>query len=75
MLALRRHGELRLRPIEIENIRTEIYTAAMSISTALAGKQSRRYQALKIAVEPVIVVVKAMPIIDEMMVEAMPIIV
>ncbi len=56
MHALRRLGEVRLRPIEAEHVRTEVYAAARpisTVSTVSAGEWSRRYQAFKIAIEPV----------------------
>jgi hypothetical protein len=73
--ALRRHGEIRLRPIGAENIRTEVYAAAMSISAASGPREIGRYQRVKIAIEPVIIAVKSMPIDSGMMVEAMPVLV
>lgn len=73
--ALRRHGEIRLRPIKIENIRTEVYAAAMSVSAVAGIGSIGRYQSTKIAVEPVIIAVKSMPIGGSMMIEAMPVLV
>lgn len=73
--ALRRHGEVRLRPVDIENARTEVYAAAMSVS-ALAGMGAAgRYQSLKIAIEPVTVTLCAIPIVGSMRIEALPVIV
>lgn len=52
-IALRRHGALLARPIEVENIRAEVYAAAMSISSASAPRGAGRYQPFKIAIGPV----------------------
>uniref|UniRef100_A0A9E8CMD4 Uncharacterized protein n=1 Tax=Bosea sp. NBC_00436 TaxID=2969620 RepID=A0A9E8CMD4_9HYPH len=71
--ALRRHGEIHLRPIEIENIRTEVYAAAMSVSVAPGVKETGRYQPLKIAVEPVTVAACGKPILRSGMIVPMPI--
>lgn len=71
----RRRGEVTLRPIEIENLRTEIYAAALSVSaTPIAGGKGR-YQPLKVAIEPVTTRKRPVPVIDDVMVEAMPVLV
>lgn len=72
----RRRGEVRLRPIEIENLRTEVYTAALSASATPAVGGKGRYQPLKVAIEPVATTRKRpVPVIDDVMVEAMPVLV
>lgn len=72
----RRRGEVRLRPIEIENLRTEVYTAALSTSATPAVGGKGRYQPLKVAIEPVATTRKRpVPVIDDVMVEAMPVLV
>lgn len=66
MHALRRHGEVRLRAIAIENIRPEVYAAAMSISVVVPDLQEKgRYQPFKIAIEPVTVAVHAKSIVGK----------
>lgn len=52
MLALRRHGEVHLRPMSDEDVRVEVYRAARSIPAALADQRTGRYQSLKIAIAP-----------------------
>lgn len=51
--ALRRHGDVRLRPIGIDVVRTEVYRAAQSVSTSQRGDAGGRYQPVKIAIAPV----------------------
>ena len=68
----RRRGEVRLRPIEIESLRSEVYGAALSVSAEGKG----RYQPLKVAIEPVMTTRKhPAPFIGDVMVEAMPVLV
>lgn len=74
MVALRRHGQVHLRPIEIENIRTEVYAAAMLISAVAGIDAAGRYQSRKIAVEPVTVAARTVLTIDTPLVEPLPII-
>ena len=72
----RRRGELRLRPIEIENLRTEVYAAACSVEKASTAGGTGRYQPLKIAIEPVTSRKRHLePIIDDMMDEPLPVLV
>ncbi|WP_306222527.1 hypothetical protein [Bosea beijingensis] len=61
--ALRHHGDVRLRPIAIEAVRTEVYRAAQSISPFQRSDAAGRYQPVKISIEPVIVAAFAVPII------------
>lgn len=74
-VALRRHGNVRLRPIAIETVRTEVYRAAQSVSTSQHSHAAGRYQRLKIAIEPVTARVRSSSMIESMMVEAMPILI
>lgn len=72
--ALRHHGDVRLRPIAIETVRTEVYRAGRSISTSLRDAGGR-YQPLKIAIEPVMMAASALPIVGSRMIPPMPMIV
>lgn len=71
-VALRRYGETQLRPIEAENIRTEVYAAAMSLSAASGPRGDGRYQPFKIAIEPVTVAALSTPPLDSPTIKAMP---
>lgn len=71
MVALRRLGEVRLRPIEVEHVRAEVYAAAMSISAGPGIGAAGRYQSFKIAIGPLAVTGRATPIIGDMFVEPM----
>lgn len=71
--ALRRHGDVRLRLIAAESVRTEVYAATRSISTAQAAERVGRYQSVKIAIEPVIIATRSIPIASDVVVEPMPI--
>ncbi len=73
--ALRHRGDVRLRPIAIETVRTEVYRAAQSVSLSQRGDAAGRYQPVKIAIEPVIVAVSAVPIVGSRMIPPMPMIV
>ncbi len=74
--ALRRHGDVRLRPITIGTVRTEVYTAACSVSATATVDGKGRYQPLKVAIEPVTTTRKhPVPVIDDVMIEAMPVLV
>lgn len=71
MIALRRHGEVRLRPIQVDCVRAEVYAAAMSISAVPGIGAAGRYQSFKIAIGPFAVVGRSTPIISDMCVEPM----
>lgn len=71
----RRRGEVGLRPIEIKNLRAEVYAAAMSVSATATAAGKGRYQPLKVAIEPVMIKKRPVPVIDDMMIEAMPVLV
>lgn len=71
--AFRRHGELRLRPIEGKNVRVEVYGAVRSIAATWADQRSARYQSLKIAIEPVAVPVFCAPKVSNGVYEPMAI--
>jgi hypothetical protein len=71
---LRHHGDVHLRPIAIEAVRTEVYRAAQSVSLSQRDAVGR-YQPVKIAIEPVIVAVSAVPIFGSRMIPPMPMIV
>ncbi|MBN9471066.1 MAG: hypothetical protein J0J10_20055 [Bosea sp.] len=73
--ALRRLGEVSLRPLEIGNVRTEVYRTARSVSTVPKADAAGRYQPLKIAIEPVTVAVPMVTLVGSRMIEAMPMIV
>ena len=73
--ALRRLGEVSLRPLDSENVRVEVYRAARSASAVSRIDVAGRYQSLKIAIEPVTVAVTMVPIVGSKMIEALPIIV
>lgn len=73
--ALRRLGEVSLRPLEIGTVRAEVYRAARSASAVSRIDVAGRYQSLKIAIEPVTVAATMVPIVGSRMIEAMPIIV
>lgn len=74
MIGLRRHGDVCLGPIEIENIRTEVYAAVMSISVGPGPQGTGRYQPFKIAIEPVAIAARTKPIIGNIVIEPLPII-
>ncbi|PZR83209.1 MAG: hypothetical protein DI537_35280 [Stutzerimonas stutzeri] len=71
----RRRGAVGLRPIEIENLRTEVYTAACSVSTTPTAVGKGRYQPLKVAIEPVTTRKHPLPDIEDVMIDAMPVLV
>lgn len=74
--ALQRQGDIHLRPLGTANVRTEVYRAARSASTVAGLDATGRYQPLKVAIEPVTTTRKhPVPIIDDVMVEAMPVLV
>lgn len=73
--ALRHHGDVRVRPIAIETVRTEVYRAAQSTSPSRRSDAAGRYQPWKIAIEPVIVAASAVPIVRSRMIAPMPMIV
>lgn len=74
--ALQRQGDIHLRPLDTANVRTEVYRAARSASTVAGLDATGRYQPLKVAIEPVTTTRKhPVPIIDDVMVEAMPVLV
>lgn len=73
--ALRRLGEVSLRPLDSDNVRVEVYRAARSASAVSRIDVAGRYQSLKIAIEPVTVAVTMVPIVGSKMIEALPIIV
>ncbi len=52
MSAFRRHGDVRLRPVDIENVRIEVYAAALTVSDIPAPTWIARYQPIKITIEP-----------------------
>jgi hypothetical protein len=62
--ALRRHGAVTLRHIDTVGVRVEIYRAALSPHHLPVGPRSRRYQAVSIAISPVIVKPRAVQIKD-----------
>uniref|UniRef100_A0A9E8CLG2 Uncharacterized protein n=1 Tax=Bosea sp. NBC_00436 TaxID=2969620 RepID=A0A9E8CLG2_9HYPH len=72
--AFRRHGELRLRPIATEDVRVEVYEAVRSIPATSIGQRSARYQSIKIAIAPTMTKKPFRPLIDNMVVEPLPII-
>lgn len=71
--ALRRQGEVRLRRLDIENVRVEVYRAARLDSAFPLSDAAGRYQPVKIAIEPVNVSASSVPIISSMIIEAMPV--
>lgn len=74
--ALRRLGDVHLRPLDTANVRTEVYRAARSASTVAGMDATGRYQPLKVAIEPVTITRKhPVLVIDDVMVEAMPVLV
>lgn len=73
--ALRRNGDVRLRPISIETVRIEVYRAAQSASPSRRSDAAGRFQPVKIAIDPVIMASSAVPIVDSRMIAPMPIIV
>lgn len=75
MSALGRHGEVRLQPLDIEKVRTEVYRAARSVTAVPGNHVTGRYQSLKIAIEPVIVAASTVPIVGSRMISPMPMIV
>lgn len=69
-----RRGEIRLRPIEAENLRAEVYAAARSVSATSIAGGTGRYQPLKVAIEPVTTRTRnPLPTIDDLVVPPMPI--
>ncbi len=66
-----RRGQIRLRPIEVENLRNEVYAAARSVATTPSG--AGRYQPLKIAIEPVTMKKHAVLSMEGVMIDAMPV--
>lgn len=73
MLALRRHGEVCLRPIGVEQVRVEVYAAAMSILAFPGIGATGRYQPFKLAIGPLAVIGRSTPIISDMFVEPLPV--
>jgi hypothetical protein len=72
----RRRGEIRLRPIEAENLRAEVYAAARSVTATPISSGTCRYQPLKIAIEPVTTRTRnPVPIIDDPVIEPQPVLV
>lgn len=70
----RRRGEFRLRPIEAESLRNEVYAAARSVTVTPSG--ACRYQPLKIAIEPVMNRPRKPALtIDDLVVEPQPVLV
>jgi hypothetical protein len=51
--AHQRHGSVRLRPIDIANVRVEVYESARLVARDMIG--AGRYQPVKIAMEPIAV--------------------
>ncbi|MDX3806788.1 hypothetical protein ACXIUS_29400 [Bosea thiooxidans] len=72
--AFQRHGMVGLRPIEITDVRVEVYKAVWSIALVEMEAQKGRYQPLKIAIEPVTVAVSTMPIVGNIMIEPQPVV-
>ncbi|KQU49933.1 hypothetical protein ASG72_18125 [Bosea sp. Leaf344] len=62
--ALQRQGAFRLLPIATETVRAEVYAAAMSVPASIRADGTGRYQPFKIAIEPVIVTTRSLPIPD-----------
>ena len=71
----RRRGEVWLQPVKIEDLRAEVYAAACSVSKASTAGGKGRYQPLKVAIEPLTTRKRLIPVIDDTMVEAMPVLV
>lgn len=74
MRALRRHGDVRLRPLDIENVRTEVYRAARSVLPVQRMDATGRYQPMKIAIEPVTLAMSTIPTIGRAVVEPQPVV-
>lgn len=70
--ALRHCGDVRLRPIASEAVRTEVYRAAQSLSPPQRSDAAGRYQSLKIAIRPVILAAYATPIVSRSIIPPMP---
>ena len=71
--ALRRHGDVRLRPVDIANVRAEVYAAALSVSNVPARSWIARYQPIKIAIEPVTIPTFSTPKVSGRICQPMPI--
>lgn len=72
----KRRGEVRLRPIEVENLRHEVYAAARSISGVAIAGGAARYQPLKVAIEPVTTGTRnPVPTMDDLVIEPQPVLV
>jgi hypothetical protein len=69
---LRRLGDVRLRPLDIETVRTEVYEAARSVSTIQQGHAAGRYQPFKIAIKPVTSMALAKPLLGNALIVPMP---
>lgn len=74
-VALHRHGDVRLRPILIENIRTEVYAATRSMLSIQHGNAAGRYQPVKIAIAPGIDAAPSVAAVGSRMFAPMPMIV
>lgn len=73
--AFRRHGELRLRPISDEEVRTEVYGAVGSIPATSIGERSARYQSIKIAIAPMTTMRQPLATVTGTVIEPMAILV
>lgn len=62
--ALQRQGAVHLLPIATNTVRAEVYAAAMSVPASIRADGTGRYQPFKIAIEPVIVTARSLPIPD-----------
>lgn len=51
--AMRRYGDVHVRPVALEQVRVEVYRAARSVSTLPRNASAGRYQPFKVAIEPV----------------------
>lgn len=62
--ALERQGAVHLLPIATGTVRAEVYAAAMSVPASIRADGTGRYQPFKIAIVPVTVAARSLPILD-----------